>query len=137
MNQPILEQPSSVTTVKKMNHHITTHPLFEVLPKVLVDLIFEFDPDHREKHFKIMHQLVLNKIHYSIQISFVHNTKFGNYLTDEEDLYCDECDKKLCKTRCKWSKLYGHTYYFCSSHCRWSLTYDIRKSMTRRNRYSS
>lgn len=132
MNEFAFQEPCSLTA-KIMNHHVTRHPLFEVLPKVLVDLIFEFNCDHREKYFKIMHQLVLNKIHYSINISFVHNTSFGNYLTDEENLYCDECDKKLCNERCLMSNIYGHKYYFCGSYCQWSLTYDIRKAMRRRN----
>jgi len=85
------------------------HPLFEMLPKVLVDEIFSYDPQHRE-YIKEVFEELKNK---------------------HECLY--KCDRYDCETNCydnflKTSIMF-HNFRFCCVECAGEGEDEIRRDM--------
>jgi hypothetical protein len=87
------------------------HPLFDFLPKVLVDEIFSYDPQHRE-YMKEVFEELKNK---------------------HESLY--KCDRYDCETNCygnfiKTSIMF-HNFRFCCVECEGEGSSEIRRDMRR------
>jgi hypothetical protein len=85
------------------------HPLFDFLPKVLVDEIFSYDPLHRE-YMKEVFEELKNK---------------------HESLY--KCDRYDCETNCygnfiKTSIMF-HNFRFCCVECEGEGSSEIRRDM--------
>ena len=81
------------------------------LPKELIDIIYEFNPSHREQYQIVMHEM-----------------KLIDSLNEIVDLgtHCEECDSFMYPDYAFISH-YRQSSKLCSSYCQWSFDYDIRK----------
>ena len=106
------------------------HPLTKILPQVLVNEIFSYDPQHREYMKDVM-----------IDLLFTHHKWNMSCVFDE--LTEVECDNEYCgqiitryNEEAETVLILGHLYKFCCEHCagegEWSIRYDYRKAMRRR-----
>jgi hypothetical protein len=83
----------------------------ERLPAELQNLIWEYNPEHRRQHRKVMDELVA---YY-------------------EEMECDNemCDGWMFQGVSVMRMVIGTTHYFCCDHCAsygaWSIRYDFRK----------
>tara|TARA_B110000285_G_scaffold130233_1_gene146347 strand:+ start:4880 stop:5200 length:321 start_codon:yes stop_codon:yes gene_type:complete len=87
------------------------------IPKELVDIIFSYNPEHRE-----------NMTHVLDELLYVTNYTTCDNENCEAELYKHEDD-------CVTTWVVGNEHHFCNEECasygEWSIRYDIRKS--RRN----
>lgn len=74
------------------------------LPKVAIDLIFSFNPEHREKSFQVFDELLTSE-----------NTCYYCYKTQEEE-------KRIAKN------ILFERYIFCSEYCCISGEEEIRET---------
>ena len=104
--------------------------LHQVLPQVLVNEIFSYNPLHRECMKEVMVDLLLD--HHKWNMAPVFN-----------ELMIQECDNEYCSeiiTRYSDESesviILNNLYHFCCENCagegEWSIRYDYRKSMRRR-----
>lgn len=107
------------------------HPLAQILPQVLVNEIFSYDPQHREYMKNLMNDLL-----------FAHHKWNMDPVLDE--LIEQECDNEYCSeiiTRYSQESesviILNNLYHFCCEYCagegEWSIRYDYRKAMRRRS----
>ena len=87
------------------------HPLFDFLPKVIVDEIFSYDPLHRE-YMKEVFEELKNK---------------------HDDRYM--CDRYDCETNCYdnflETSIMFHNFRFCCVECAGEGADEIRRDMVR------
>lgn len=88
------------------------HPLFDMLPKVIVDEIFSYDPQHRE-YMKEVFEELKNK-HESL------------YKCDRYDCESICYDKKSIKLR-----IFCEKFKFCCEECAGEGESEIRRDMRR------
>ena len=88
------------------------------LPKELIDIIYEYNPSHREQLQIVMHEL-----------------KFIDSLNEIIDLgtHCEECDSFMSPDY-EFISNYRHSAKLCSSYCQWTMDYDIRKYIKSKNK---
>ena len=106
------------------------HPLAQILPQVLVNEIFSYDPQHREYMKGVMNDLL-----------FAHHK--WNMCPVFDELIEQECDNEYCGQIITRNSddtqsviILNHLYHFCCEDCagegEWSIRYDYRKAMRRR-----
>lgn len=76
-----------------------------LLPKVLQDLIGEFNVEHRPKMRVVLYQL----LEYHLR-----------------NKYCMNCDYNYAQIQYT-TNIFNETYIFCSGWCQWDLEYELRK----------
>mgnify|MGYP007078085837 CR=1 FL=1 len=98
--------------------------LYSKLPKEIVYLIFEFNPEHREKFYHVIHD-----IHFRIvKQNIIH---IGCHID------CYECGIEVHKDDAYVSSCFGYIGYYCSGYCEWSSEYDMRKSYRKQSRLAN
>ena len=110
------------------------HPLAQILPQVLLNEIFSYDPQHRDNMKLLMNSLM-----------FAHH-KWNMYdvfdeLLEKNYLYCDndmcECSINIQSPDIIETVILGRNCIFCSEYCssygEWSIRYDYRKAMRKKN----
>ena len=106
------------------------HPLAKILPQVLVNEIFSYDPQHREYMKDVMNDLL-----------FAHHK--WNMCPVFDELIEQECDNEYCGQIITRNSddtqsviILNHLYHFCCEDCavegECSIRYDYRKAMRRR-----
>ena len=106
------------------------HPLTKILPQVLVNEIFSYDPQHMEYMKDVMNDLL-----------FAHHK--WNMCPVFDELIEQECDNEYCGQIITRNSddtqsviILNHLYHFCCEDCagegEWSIRYDYRKAMRRR-----
>lgn len=107
------------------------HPLAQILPQVLVNEIFSYDPQHREYMRGVINDLM-----------FAHHK--WNMAPVFDELIEQECDNEYCSeiiTRYNEEAesviILNNLYHFCCENCagegEWNIRYDYRKAMRRRS----
>lgn len=86
--------------------------IFNNLPKELIDMIYEFNPDHRSQ---------LNNVLDELEVKI---PEYGTYI-------CHTCDYEIEKEDIIESICLGYQGVYCSEYCRWDSEYDIRKELKR------
>ena len=98
---------------------LTYNELRTLLPKVIVDYIGQYNPEHRIKMNDVMDELY----------------EYYNIVLCENDM----CERPFDKNYGVTGNMYfsRHNFYFCCENCQsygeWSIGYDFRKSMRRRS----
>ena len=91
------------------------------LPKVLIDLIYQYNVEHRSQMYRIQKELLTAYDNRLIRFAF------DTYSCDFDDCTSDEDTSSSRITKCL-----GHYYKFCSDCCEHIVLYDVRKSYYRR-----
>ena len=102
----------------------------DALPKVLQDLIHEYNVDHRPQMYRICKELLTAYQYRMFRFTFDYHCCDGY---DCENRYYECVDKNIYKVTMpyKIKKCLGHHYVFCSSSCEWNVLYDLRKQYYR------
>jgi len=106
------------------------HPLTKILPQVLVNEIFSYDPQHREYMKDVMNDLLFSHHKWNMAPVFdelIQQECDNEYCTQIITLYSDESESRI---------ILNNLYHFCCENCaglgEWSIRYDYRKAMRRR-----
>jgi len=106
------------------------HPLAQILPQVLVNEIFSYDPQHREYMKDVMNDLLFAHHKWNMTPVFdelIQQECDNEYCTQIITLYSDESESRI---------ILNNLYHFCCENCagqgEWSIRYDYRKAMRRR-----
>jgi len=107
------------------------HPLVKILPQVLVNEIFSYDPLHRENMKDVMNDLMFAHHKWNMSPVFdelIEQECDNEYCSEIITRYSDESESVIILT---------NLYHFCCENCagqgEWSIRYDYRKSMRRRS----
>ena len=89
---------------------------FLPLPKELIDIIYEYNPEHRPMYKKVLEELIerYNDIHSC--------DNCGNELNEEDSIITH-------------IYLYKKRYAYCSMYCKWEFNYDLRKRWKNKQLY--
>jgi hypothetical protein len=106
------------------------HPLAQILPQVLVNEIFSYDPLHRENMKDVMNNLMFAHHKWNMAPVFdelIQQECDNEYCGQIITLYSDESESRI---------ILNNLYHFCCENCagegEWSIRYDYRKAMRRR-----
>ena len=106
------------------------HPLAQILPQMLVNEIFSYDPQHREYMKDVMTDLLFAHHKWNMAPVFdelIQQECDNEYCTQIITLYSDESESRI---------ILNNLYHFCCEYCagegEWSIRYDYRKAMRRR-----
>jgi hypothetical protein len=106
------------------------HPLAQILPQVLVNEIFSYDPQHREYMKGVMNDLLFAHHKWNMGPVFdelIEQECDNEYCSEIITLYSDESESRI---------ILNNLYHFCCENCagqgEWSIRYDYRKAMRRR-----
>ena len=109
---------------------MVVHPLAQILPQVLVNEIFSYDPQHREYMKDVMNDLLFAHHKWNMTPVFdelIQQECDNEYCTQIITLYSDESESRI---------ILNNLYHFCCENCagqgEWSIRYDYRKAMRRR-----
>lgn len=99
------------STINYANNYknIYTNTYFDYLPKEIMDIINEYNAEHREAYKKVLEELM--------------------EIYDSYDI-CSNCGMDIENEKSK--QIYYRSYkrhVACSSYCMWEINYDFRKAL--------
>ena len=101
-----LTKPFNLYANNYANAYANTY--FNYLPKEIVDIIHEYNADHRPTYNKVLEELLER-----------HNEccNCGEYIPDDTPTKQKQTVYRSCKQ-----------YVVCSSYCMWEINYDFKKA---------